>query len=49
MPTQFAMKAALQAYIDGFNADDADAIMSLFAQDAVIAKSVAGWPSAGWP
>ena len=40
MPTQFAMKAALQAYIDGFNADDADAIMSLFAQDAVIEDPV---------
>jgi steroid delta-isomerase len=34
------MKAALQAYIDGFNADDADAIMALFADDAVIEDPV---------
>ena len=40
MPTQSAMKAALQAYIDGFNAGDADAIMALFAKDAVIEDPV---------
>ena len=40
MPTQAHMKAALQAYIDGFNADDADAIMALFADDAVIEDPV---------
>jgi steroid delta-isomerase len=40
MPTQAQMKAALQAYIDGFNADDADAIMALFADDAVIEDPV---------
>jgi len=40
MPTQAQMKAALQAYIDGFNADDPDAIMALFAEDAVIEDPV---------
>lgn len=40
MPTQSAMKAALQAYIDGFNAGDADAIMALFADNAVIEDPV---------
>jgi steroid delta-isomerase len=40
MPTQAQMKATLQAYIDGFNADDADAIMALFADDAVIEDPV---------
>ena len=40
MPSQAEMKAALQAYIDGFNADDADAIMALFADDAVIEDPV---------
>jgi steroid Delta-isomerase len=40
MPSQSEMKAALQAYIDGFNADDADAIMALFADDAVIEDPV---------
>ncbi len=40
MPTQSEMKAALQAYIDGFNAGDADAIMVLFADDAVIEDPV---------
>jgi steroid delta-isomerase len=40
MPTQTEMKAALQAYIDGFNADDPDAIMALFADDAVIEDPV---------
>jgi steroid Delta-isomerase len=40
MPSQAHMKAALQAYIDGFNSDDADAIMALFADDAVIEDPV---------
>src|SRR3984957_7230449 len=43
MPTQADMKAALQAYIDGFNADDADRVMALFADDAVI-EDPAGSP-----
>jgi len=40
MSTQSEMKAALQAYIDGFNADDPDAIMALFADNAVIEDPV---------
>jgi len=40
MPTETDMKAALQAYIDGFNAGDADAIMALFADDAVVEDPV---------
>ena len=40
MPSQSEMKAALQAYIDGFNAGDPDAIMTLFADDAVIEDPV---------
>lgn len=40
MPAQSDMKAALQAYIDGFNAGDADAIMTLFADEAVIEDPV---------
>ena len=36
MPTQAQMKAALQAYIDGFNAHDAEAIVKLFAIDASV-------------
>lgn len=40
MPSQAHMKAALQAYIDGFNAGDADAIMALFAETAVIEDPV---------
>jgi len=40
MPTQSEMKAVLQAYIDGFNADDPDAIMALFADNAVIEDPV---------
>ena len=40
MPIQAQMKAALQAYIDGFNAGDADAIMGLFAEDAVVEDPV---------
>ncbi len=40
MPSQCEMKAALQAYIDGFNDGDGDAIMALFAADAVIEDPV---------
>ncbi len=40
MPTQAEMKAAIQAYIDRFNAKDADGIMDLFADGAVIEDPV---------
>jgi steroid delta-isomerase len=40
MPTQAAMKAALQAYVDGLNRGDADAVIALFAPDAEIEDPV---------
>ena len=40
MPTQAEMKAAVQAYVDRFNAKDADGIMDLFADNAVIEDPV---------
>jgi len=40
MPTETEMKAAVQAYVDGFNNADADAIMALFAANAVIEDPV---------
>jgi steroid delta-isomerase len=40
MPTQTDMKAAVQAYVDRFNAKDADGIMDLFAANAVIEDPV---------
>lgn len=36
------MKAALQAYIDGFKAGDAEAIIALFAENATIEDPVGG-------
>ena len=40
MPTEATMKAALQAYIDYFNAGDADALTALFADDATVEDPV---------
>jgi steroid delta-isomerase len=40
--TEADTKAALQAYIDGFNAGDAEAIISLFADDASIEDPAGG-------
>ncbi len=40
MPSQARMKAVLQAYVDGLNADDADGVIALFAPDAVIEDPV---------
>lgn len=40
MPTQAEMKAAVQAYVDRFNAKDADGIMDLFAANATIEDPV---------
>ncbi|MEO0030252.1 MAG: hypothetical protein RIS94_10 [Pseudomonadota bacterium] len=39
-PTQAAMKAALQAYVDRTNAGDAAGLVALFAPDAVIEDPV---------
>lgn len=43
-PSQAAMKAALQAYVDRTNAGDAPGLVALFAPDAVIEDPV-GTPS----
>jgi steroid delta-isomerase len=40
MSDQITAKAVLQAYIDGFNDADADALSALFASDAVIEDPV---------
>jgi steroid delta-isomerase len=40
-------KAALQAYLDGLNARDADAVIALFAPDAVIEDPVGTPPKRG--
>lgn len=47
MPTEQEMKAALQQYIDGFNAKDAEAIISLFADDAILEDPVGSEPVQG--
>lgn len=40
MPGEQVMKSALQAYIDAFNAGDAERLISLFAEDATIEDPV---------
>src|SRR5271168_3924313 len=40
MPTEAKMKAVLQAYLDNFNAGDADALTGLFAVDATVEDPV---------
>ena len=40
MPSQEAMKAAMQAYIDAFNSGSAEAIAALYAPDATVADPV---------
>jgi steroid delta-isomerase len=47
MPTQAQMKAVLQKYIDAFNAADAEAIVALFADDAVVEDPVGSPPRRG--
>lgn len=47
MPAEESMKAALQAYIDGFNNGDAGAIAALYAPDAVVADPVGAAEIAG--
>lgn len=49
MPTQEEMKAALQGYVDGFNAGDPAAVAALFADDAVVEDPVGHPPVAGRP
>lgn len=45
--SQGAMKAALQAYVDGINRGDAQAVIALFADDAVIEDPVGTPPKRG--
>ncbi|GAA0963718.1 nuclear transport factor 2 family protein [Actinocorallia libanotica] len=40
MPTQAQMKAALQSYVDGFANGDPEAVIALFAEDAVVEDPV---------
>ncbi|MGP4023712.1 nuclear transport factor 2 family protein [Actinomadura sp. 3N407] len=47
MPTQDHMKQALQTYIDAFNAGDAQAVVALYADDAVIEDPVGNPPITG--
>ncbi|MFG2244300.1 nuclear transport factor 2 family protein [Spirillospora sp. NPDC048823] len=47
MPTQDHMKQALQTYVDAFNAGDAQAIVALYAADAVVEDPVGNPPITG--
>src|SRR4051812_48814106 len=40
MPTESHMKSVLQAYLDGFAAGDPDAVIALFAENAVVEDPV---------
>ena len=46
-PTQEAMKATLQAYVERTNAGDAHGLVALFAPDAVIEDPVGSSPKSG--
>jgi steroid delta-isomerase len=47
MPDEAQMKAALQSYLDGFNASDLGAILGLFADDAIVEDPVGTPPIQG--
>ncbi|MFY7838242.1 MAG: steroid Delta-isomerase [Novosphingobium sp.] len=47
VPTQAAMKATLQAYVDRINAGDAAGVTALFAPDAVIEDPIGSTPHTG--
>jgi steroid Delta-isomerase len=47
MPDEAQMKAALQGYIDGFNMSNLDAILGLFAADAIVEDPVGTPPMQG--
>jgi steroid delta-isomerase len=47
MPSQAEMKATLKAYIDHFNAGDAEKLTSLFADDATVEDPVGSPPHKG--
>jgi steroid Delta-isomerase len=40
MPTQEAMKTAMQAYLDAFNSGSATAVVALYAEDATVEDPV---------
>ncbi|HEX2795328.1 MAG TPA: nuclear transport factor 2 family protein [Croceicoccus sp.] len=42
MPDPATMSAAVHAYVDAFARDDADAVVALFAEDAVVEDPVGG-------
>ena len=46
-PSQAAMRAGLQAYVNRINAGDADGVCALFAPDAVIEDPVGSPPKTG--
>jgi steroid delta-isomerase len=47
MPTQAAMKATLQSYLDHFNEGDAEKLTALFATDATVEDPVGAPPHKG--
>ena len=47
MPSEAAMKAAMQAYFDQFNAGDVEAVVALFAPDAPVEDPVGSAPHVG--
>jgi len=47
MPAEAVMKAALQNYLNAFNANDLDALVGLFADDATVEDPVGSPPNVG--
>lgn len=47
MISEQKMKQAMQAYIDAFNRDDAEAVIALYAEDATVEDPVGKEPMAG--
>lgn len=47
MLSEDRMRAAMQAYIDGFNNDDVEAVIALYAQDATVEDPVGSEPLRG--
>lgn len=47
MTTMQHMKVAMQSYVDGLNRGDAEAVIALFAEDAVIEDPVGTTPKRG--
>lgn len=47
MSTEQQKRSAMQAYIDGFNRGDADAVIDLYADDATVEDPVGSEPKVG--